>query len=100
MNVRLNTSVETEGHFTITFTNDGRGIPPQYHAQIFEPFFRLYGKDKPGTGIGLSLAKSLSELHNGSLKLVESEVNQVVFELTLPIHQKFEFKLSSWKKIK
>jgi len=100
VNVRLSTSTETEGHFTITFTNDGRGIPAQYHAQIFEPFFRLYGKDKPGTGIGLSLAKSLSELHNGSLKLVDSEINQVVFELTLPIHQKFEFKLSSWKKIK
>ncbi|WP_316828529.1 two-component regulator propeller domain-containing protein [Pedobacter miscanthi] len=98
--VRLTTSQQTDGQFTITFTNDGRGIPQQYQSQIFEPFFRLYGKDKPGTGIGLSLAKSLTELHNGSLKLVEGEVNNVVFALTLPIHQKFEFKLSSWKKIK
>jgi signal transduction histidine kinase/ligand-binding sensor domain-containing protein len=100
VNVALAISNETNGQFTITFTNDGRGIPQQYQSQIFEPFFRLYGKDKPGTGIGLSLAKSLTELHNGSLKLLESNVNKVVFELTLPIHQKFEFKLSSWKKIK
>jgi len=98
--VRLSTSSETEGRFNVTFANDGKGIPQQYRAQIFEPFFRLYGKDKPGTGIGLSLAKSLAELHNGSLTLLEGDADKVVFELILPIHQKFEFKLSSWKKIK
>lgn len=86
--------------FTISFSNDGRGIPDEFRDKIFEPFFRLYSKDKPGTGIGLSLAKSLTELHNGSLKLVSGNTNMIVFELTLPIHQKFEFKLSSWKKIK
>jgi len=98
--VRLSTAGEKDGRFTVTFGNDGKGIPPQYRSQIFEPFFRLYGKDKPGTGIGLSLAKSLAELHNGSLCLLESDTDKVVFELILPIHQKFEFKLSSWKKIK
>ncbi|WP_412468301.1 two-component regulator propeller domain-containing protein [Pedobacter sp. KLB.chiD] len=97
--VRLNAD-EINGQFTVTFSNDGKGIPLQYRSQIFEPFFRLYGKDKPGTGIGLSLAKSLAELHNGSLHLSESDADKIVFELTLPIHQKFEFKLSSWKKIK
>ncbi|QPH40462.1 ligand-binding sensor domain-containing protein [Pedobacter endophyticus] len=99
VSVILSLPDENAGLFTITFTNDGRGIPQQYQSQVFEPFFRLYGKDKPGTGIGLSLAKSLTELHNGSLNL-ESEANKVVFKLTLPIHQEFEFKLSSWKKIK
>lgn len=90
----------TAEHFTIRFSNDGKGIPHEFKDKIFEPFFRLYSKDKPGTGIGLSLAKSLTELHNGSLKLIHGHMNMVVFELTLPIHQKFEFKLSSWKKIK
>lgn len=87
-------------HFTITFCNDGKGIPNEFREKIFEPFFRLHNKEKQGTGIGLSLAKSLTELHNGSLKLVSGQMNMVVFELTLPVHQKFEFKLSSWKKIK
>jgi signal transduction histidine kinase/ligand-binding sensor domain-containing protein len=89
-----------DGHFTIRFSNDGKGIPPEFRERIFEPFFRWRGKDKPGTGIGLSLAKSLTELHNGSLKLVSGNTDMIVFELTLPVHQKFEFKLSSWKKIK
>ena len=87
-------------HFTVRFCNDGKGIPPEYREQIFEPFFRMRGNNKPGTGIGLSLAKSLTELHHGSLRLASGDPELIIFELQLPIHQKFEFQLSSWKKIK
>lgn len=87
-------------YFIIRFNNDGKGIPDEFSKQIFEPFFRLHSKDKPGTGIGLPLAQTLTELHNGSLTLVSGAPDLVVFELKLPIHQEFEFKLSSWKKIK
>ena len=86
--------------FTILFSNDGPTIPQEFRSKIFEPFFRLRRKDKPGTGIGLPLAKSLTDLHKGSLILRSAEVNEIVFELTLPIHQDVEFQLSSWKKIK
>lgn len=89
----------TDENFTIQFSNDGKGIPEEFRHQIFEPFVRVRGNTKPGTGIGLSLAKSLTELHNGSLRLISGEPGLVIFELQLPIHQKFEFKLSSWKKI-
>lgn len=89
----------SDEHFVIQFSNDGKGIPPEFNDRIFEPFFRLGGTNKPGTGIGLSLAKSLTELHNGKLVLVQSKPGFTLFELTLPVHQKFEFKLSSWKKL-
>lgn len=85
-------------HFSIRFRNDGRGIPAEFREQIFEPFFRVENQDRPGTGIGLSLAKSLTELHNGELCLVSGDPDRVIFELTLPVHQKFEFNLSTWKK--
>lgn len=98
--VNLGEVQANDAYFVIRFSNDGKGIPNEFRDRIFEPFFRLHGKDKPGTGIGLSLAKSLTELHNGSLKLVSSATDNVIFELTLPVHQEFEFKLSSWKKIK
>lgn len=91
---------DTDEHFTITFTNDGKGIPEELRNKIFEPFVRVRGNNKPGTGIGLSLAKSLTELHNGTLQLVSGENDLIIFELKIPIHQKFEFQLSSWKKIK
>ncbi len=90
----------TDEQITIRFINDGKGIPAEFSEKIFEPFFRLQNTDQPGTGIGLPLAKSLTELHHGSLNFVATDTNLVVFELTLPVHQKIEFKLSSWKKIK
>jgi len=86
-------------NFTIRFSNDGPAIPQEFRSKIFEPFFRLRRKDKPGTGIGLPLAKSLTDLHKGMLILTSAEVNEIVFELTLPIHQDFEFQLSNWKKM-
>ena len=98
--VNINAVNESDEYFTITFENDGKGIPVEFRDQIFEPFIRVRGDDKPGTGIGLSIAKSLTDLHNGSLRLVSGETDLIIFELRLPIHQKFEFQLSSWKKIK
>jgi signal transduction histidine kinase len=98
--VNINTVNDSDEYFTISFYNDGKGIPGEFKDQIFEPFVRVRGNDRPGTGIGLALAKSLTELHNGSLRLISGEAGLVIFELQLPIHQKIEFQLSSWKKIK
>jgi signal transduction histidine kinase len=98
--IKMVTLTDGEEKIAINFCNDGKGIPAEFHQKIFEPFFRLRSKEKPGTGIGLSLAKSLTELHNGSLALVSGKTNEIIFVLTLPVHQKFEFNLSgSWKKI-
>lgn len=85
---------------SLVFGNDGEGIPDEFKNRIFEPFFRLRANNKPGTGIGLSLARSLAELHHGSLQLISGESDLIIFELQLPIHQRFEFQLSSWKKTK
>lgn len=93
-------SIADEDFFTLRFSNDGEGIGKEHRDKIFEPFFRIEGKDKPGTGIGLSLAKSLTELHSGTLTLVSGETDSIIFELRLPVRQKFEFQLSNWKKIK
>lgn len=97
--VHLEAVVDTDEYFTIRFINDGKAIPDEFRQRIFEPFVRVRGNSKPGTGIGLSLARSLTELHNGSLQLASGEQDLIVFELRLPVHQQIEFQLSSWKKI-
>lgn len=52
----------------IEISNDGALIPAAMAERIFEPFFRLKETAKQkGTGIGLSLARSLVQLHQGSL---------------------------------
>lgn len=84
--------------FTILVKNDGYIIPPEMREKIFEPFFRAKATEaQSGTGLGLSLSKSLTLLHKGSLELLPTEAGLNIFSLTLPIHQEIEFNLSTWK---
>jgi signal transduction histidine kinase/ligand-binding sensor domain-containing protein/DNA-binding response OmpR family regulator len=80
--------------FSIEIKNDGYLIPFEIRENIFEPFFRLQENGhKPGTGIGLPLARSLAELHKGTLELQRPENDLNVFVLRLPIHQEKEYNL-------
>lgn len=50
--------------------DDGKGIPPENLTSIFEPFAQLEQSRKHvdgGLGVGLTLAKSLVELHGGTI---------------------------------
>ncbi|WP_158828603.1 hybrid sensor histidine kinase/response regulator transcription factor [Mucilaginibacter lacusdianchii] len=78
--------------FTIEFKNDGYLIPFEMREKIFEPFFRMKVAEKhTGTGIGLPLSRSLTELHKGILTLGEPVDNLNIVLLSLPIHQDYEF---------
>ncbi|MDR5900361.1 PAS domain-containing protein [Halomonas vilamensis] len=59
----------------IRVTDTGRGVAPEDHAALFEPFNRLAaeGSTIEGTGIGLSIARRMTELMGGRLD-VESEL--------------------------
>ncbi len=69
----------------VEFENDGYTIPEEMKEKIFEPFFRIKeaGHHK-GAGIGLSLAKSLTELHKGTLNIDFTKKNINLFVLVLP----------------
>ncbi|WP_240904924.1 hybrid sensor histidine kinase/response regulator transcription factor [Sphingobacterium sp. SGR-19] len=91
--VSIRTSIDVE-RFKIVVTNDGEPIPYKYREKIFEPFFRLESaKSKSGSGIGLSLAKSLTELHKGSLTWETNAAGQTCFELSLPKYQEHRYTL-------
>jgi DNA-binding response OmpR family regulator len=76
---------------TLIVKNDGNLIPFHLKDKIFEPFFRVDNMDTTsGTGIGLSLAHSLTQLHHGNLQVIpDPEVN--IFELVVPLRQEEEF---------
>ncbi|MHB9055978.1 MAG: hybrid sensor histidine kinase/response regulator [Paludibacteraceae bacterium] len=74
--------------FYITTENDGVTIPEHLIEEAFKPFVQLdnNGRRKKvnGTGIGLALARSLAELHQGTLEY--EDVNAVnCFRLVMPI---------------
>lgn len=94
--VGLKTFAEGEEQFTIVIKNDGYLVPYEMREKIFETFFRLRETDKEsGTGIGLALARTLAELHQGTLVLAHPEDDMNVFHLTLPVHHTIEFDLST-----
>ncbi len=61
-----------EDAFTISVTDNGRGIPESELSLIFEPFFTTK-HNNGGTGLGLFISKEIIEQHGGALT-VESSV--------------------------
>jgi ligand-binding sensor domain-containing protein/signal transduction histidine kinase len=73
--------------YKAVFANDGFIIPEENKAQIFDSFYRIKETcNHPGTGIGLTLSRSLAEMHGGTLILDTSKKNRNVFILVLPVH--------------
>ncbi len=71
---------------TIEISNDGTPIPSGMRERIFEPFYRIRENTKQkGTGIGLTLARSLTQLHQGSLFVKETTDGMNTFVLCLPL---------------
>ncbi|WP_342823217.1 sensor histidine kinase [Candidatus Lucifugimonas marina] len=57
---------------TIEIRDNGIGISEDDLKQVFEPFFRsksIATRQELGTGLGLSVVKSLVELHSGSIEI-------------------------------
>lgn len=78
------TAPGADHHFKITVSNDGDPIPAADQQKIFELFFRSkLTETVAGTGIGLYLARSLTELHGGSIRLTGNG-EQICFELLFP----------------
>jgi len=68
------------GTVILEISDDGRGIPPELRGQLFEPFFTTR---TGGTGLGLYLARELTEANGGRLELLES-TSGARFRLTMP----------------
>ena len=68
---RLRLAVYPNGESLVFEIEDtGRGMTPAVAAKIFEPFF-THAKPQ-GTGLGMSMAKSVVDAHRGTIR-VESE---------------------------
>ena len=74
----------------ISVRDNGKGIPPEELGRIFQPFTQLdarLAREHGGTGLGLALVKTLSELLGGRVT-VESQVGAgSTFSLFLPWEQ-------------
>jgi signal transduction histidine kinase/ligand-binding sensor domain-containing protein/DNA-binding response OmpR family regulator len=84
--VRLTLFQPDESTFALRVADNGIGIAPDEQTKIFEAFYQSMD-NKPGTGIGLSIVKTLVDVHHGHIDL-QSQVGQgSVFTLILPVAQ-------------
>ena len=82
--VTLSARVHAAG-WRISVRDTGRGIAPEHLERVFDRLHRVdEARSAPGSGLGLSITRTLVEAHGGTL-LLESRVGQgTVATLTLP----------------
>lgn len=79
------TTTRSEDEVTFSFEDNGLGIEPRFHQEIFQAFKRLQGRQYPGTGVGLAIAKRIVEQYGGRI-WVESELGHgATFRFTVPV---------------
>lgn len=78
-----------EGGIALLVRDKGEGVPEDELARIFDKFYRgTNAGTRPGAGLGLYMARSVVEVHGGSLTVNNHDTCGAVFSLWLP-HQDF-----------
>lgn len=72
-----------EANLVLEVHDDGPGITPSARSRVFDAFFTTRA-DAGGTGLGLSVVKSIVEAHNGSIEFAADGAPGCTVRLSLP----------------
>jgi two-component system sensor histidine kinase BaeS len=76
---KLNTRVH------ISISNTGRGIPQDELQRVFDRLYRgEYARLSPGSGLGLTIARKIVELHGGEIGITSSEEGPTTVQMLIP----------------
>ncbi len=65
-------------------SDTGEGIPAAFLSRVFEPFFRVPGRqNETGAGLGLAIVKEIVEAHGGTVSVESGEGKGSSFAFTL-----------------
>jgi C4-dicarboxylate-specific signal transduction histidine kinase len=78
----IGTSVDTSGRVVVAVRDSGPGLKPESLDRLFDPFFTT----KPaGTGMGLSICRSITEAHGGQLWAAANVPQGASFHFSVPV---------------
>jgi signal transduction histidine kinase len=78
---------ETRQAVTVTFKDDGPGIPEESLPLVFERFYRVRMEKAAGTGLGLFICKQIIDAHRGKIWAESTPGQGTAFYIELPITQ-------------
>ena len=83
---RIDVSAELEGErWLFAIKDNGIGIAPRHHEQVFQMFQRLHHKGKyPGTGVGLAISSKIVQRHGGAIWVDSDEGKGTTVYFTIP----------------
>ncbi len=71
----------------IAFMDSGVGIPSDVLGRIFDPYFSRRADGREGTGMGLSICRTIMETYGGTITAVSTVGEGTTFTLRLPLHR-------------
>ena len=81
------TAKTIDGHFNVSVSDTGPGIPAEHQTRIFEQFQQVDNSNtraKGGTGLGLAIAKQIVEMHGGRIWVESTLGKGSTFQMELP----------------
>jgi two-component system OmpR family sensor kinase len=79
---------ESSGKAVIEVRDHGEGIPKSLRDKVFERFYRAdnsRNRETGGSGLGLSIVKTIVTRHGGDVKALETPGGGATFRITLPL---------------
>ena len=74
-------SRKRKGRVYIEISDNGPGIKPEEQSRMFEPY---YSTKRSGTGLGLTIVKSIVNDHHGHIRVKPNEPAGTTFVIELP----------------
>ena len=80
--IELSIASNPQGRTVVSLANSGEPIPAEELEKVFDRLYRgEYARSSPGSGLGLTIAKRIAELHGGSLSIRNREEGGAVVEM-------------------
>ena len=75
----------TPAQAEVSVRDNGAGIAPEHLPRVFDRFYRTdSSRSSTGTGLGLALVKSITDLHGGAARIASTEGHGTTVTLTFP----------------
>lgn len=84
--IKLDWHLKNKDYYEFTVTDDGPGIPPEYHERVFVMFQTLRPRDEiEGSGMGLALVKKIVETYGGKTRISSDGAHGTSIHFTWPV---------------